>query len=369
MLTTPVIALTGGPCGGKDGVCEYLVKYFTAQGYTVEVIPETATDLIAQGATPWGLGNEEFQRRVLLEQLSREETAQAKMRDIPGKKVIFANRGAMDGLAYIEHEKMRKIWGELGHHAVSLRDVRYTGVIHLVSTAIGLPHLFSCANNASRYEKSAEEAAAVDYRTRDAWVGCPHFAYVDNSTDFAGKVARVLVWAQYFLGTIEREKKWRLLVPFSSTQLPRHAQCIDIRQSYIRIAGKPKHSRIRMRGQENQFLHTHTLKQGIDRESCDEVEEHISAIEYAHLHGTYNVPEFQEVVKSRWCFVENGHYWELDVFRDWDDDVLLEGEFPHPGWEFNLPSFYVGKVEEVTGRAEYMNKAIARKIAARKAAI
>lgn len=368
MLDTPVLVLTGGPCGGKDTIRSHLVEHFMAQGYAVDVIHETATDLIARGDAPWIIGNEEFQRRVLIEQLFREEQAQIRMRHVPGKKVIFANRGTMDGLAYIEPEKMRRIWKELNHHAVSLRDARYAGVIHLVTVAIGLPHLYSCANNQSRYEATPDDAARTDQRTLDAWMGCPHFAYIDNSTDFAGKIARVIAWAEYFLAPLEHERKWRLLVPFDRSDLPAHAQCIDIRQSYIKMPGIPKHPRIRMRGQEGNFLHTHTVKNGIDASSCDEDERYIPASEYAHLHGTYSVPKFQEVVKSRWCFLDNGHYWELDVFRDWKDDVLLEGEFPRAGWDFSLPSFYEGRAVEVTGDKEYMNKAIARKIAARAAA-
>jgi hypothetical protein len=68
---------------------------------------------------------------------------------------------------------------------------RYSMVLHLVTAADGAPDHYSNANNTARTE-SAEEAVALDRRIQSAWGQHPSVArvVVDNSTDFAGKIAR-----------------------------------------------------------------------------------------------------------------------------------------------------------------------------------
>jgi CYTH domain-containing protein/predicted ATPase len=358
-----VIVITGGPNAGKTTILARLRAEFEALDYTVEIVPEAATQLIEEGYGPAVVGINRFQRFVLERCILQEEEAKAKLRDVEGKKVIFADRGVMDGVAYVEPGIMETLWEEFGYHLIEMRDLRYAGVIHLVTTAIGLPpHLFSNATNPSRYEKSAEEAAAKDNRTRDAWVGCPHLGYVDNSTGFEEKIERALEWARYFLGEQEHERKFKLLVPFERSMLPDHAQPIDIRQSYVRLPNTPKAHRIRARGQNGKDIHLKTMKSNGSGMSCAEDEKLISEAQYWQHLSAFNVPEFAEIVKTRWCFVANGFYWELDIFRDWKDE-LLEVELPSPSWQASLPSFLEGKVTEVTGLPQYMNKYISREIA------
>lgn len=364
----PVIVITGGPNGGKTTILARLREEFEALGYVVEIVPEAATQLINGGQGPAVVGMEHFQRLVLAMCIEQEEAAKAKLADVEGKKVIFADRGVMDGAAYVDPHIMEAIWEEFGYHVVELRDQRYKGVIHLVSTAIGLPHLFSNETNEARYEKTPEEAEMKDNRTRDAWIGTPHFAYVDNSTSFETKIGRALTWARSLLDEVEHERRFKLLIPFERSLLPAHAQRIEIRQSYVRIENAPKDHRIRARGQHGKNIHLLTLKSGGSGMSCAEKEKAILESKYEDLQSTCLAPDSEEVVKGRWCFVENGYYWELDIFRDWSEDIIIEVELPDPSWDVTLPSWMEGNVIEITGDPAYNNRSISGKIAALKRA-
>lgn len=364
----PVIVITGGPNGGKTTLLnDRLPRALRKLGYTIEIVPEAATLLMTEGVDPLVVGMEEFQRHVLTRSLELEQNARDNLRGVKGKKVILTDRGVMDGAAYIDPNLMKAIWEEYGFHPVELRDKRYTAVLHLESTAIGLPHLFSNESNPTRYEATAEEAARVDRRTLAAWIGCPHLAYIDNSTDFEGKIERAIAWVKYFLGSKEHERKFLLNTPFERALLPIHAQKVDIRQSYIKMPGRPKSGRIRARGQDGKHIHWHTTKTGSVGMSCTEDEVLISKEDYRRLHKRHSLPDHAEIVKQRWCFVENGYYWELDVFRDWEY-VLIEVELPDPLWEVTLPSWMEGVVVEVTGQKPYTNKSIARVVAEKMAA-
>ena len=50
------IVLTGGPCAGKSEAAKLIKEKFTAQGYVVLFVPETATELISGGVCPWTTG-------------------------------------------------------------------------------------------------------------------------------------------------------------------------------------------------------------------------------------------------------------------------------------------------------------------------
>lgn len=46
------VVITGGPCAGKSTAMSKMVEEFTAHGYTVLIVPETATELITADFSP-----------------------------------------------------------------------------------------------------------------------------------------------------------------------------------------------------------------------------------------------------------------------------------------------------------------------------
>lgn len=362
----PLIVITGGPQGGKSSILGHLKDAFEAEDYTVEIVPEAATQLIIEGQGPTVVGMVEFQHLVLERCIRLEDAAKERLSSVPGKRIIFADRGVMDGAAYVAPDEMRAIWDRFGLNRVMLRDERYDGVIFLESVAVSLPHLFSNATNAARYEANAEIAAEVDRRTLEAWIGTPHLAYIDNSTDYAGKIARAIDWAKSLVSGIERERKFLITCPFDRSLLPAHARRVEIRQSYILEPGAQKKERLRRRGEDGHYLYYRNMKRKIEKGCSHDVPRRIPAQDFAFLHGTFNLPDHAEVVKDRWCFVECGYHWEFDVFRDWEG-LLLEVELPDLRIPISLPPRLRGYAVDVTGHKRFSSGAISREIAARQA--
>ena len=186
------IVITGGPCGGKSSAMEYVKAAFRPLGYTVIVVPETATELIGGGVTPLGCNTRrDFQYCQLQLQLKKEEIYAEAGRRMPGEKVLLlCDRGALDSKAYQTPEDFYRTLRELHLEEEALLR-RYDAVFHLVTAADGAEAYYTLKNNAARTE-SPQEALAVDMRTQKAWEKHPSVKIIDNSTDFNGKMRRLI---------------------------------------------------------------------------------------------------------------------------------------------------------------------------------
>ena len=187
------IVITGGPCAGKSTALTWIQDEYTKKGYKVIFVPESATELILAGISSTALKSDlEFQTALLKNQLAKEklfEEVARKMANI-NKVLIVCDRGAMDGKAYIKKQEYEQMLKYLGLNEVELRD-SYDAVFHLVTTAIGAKEYYTLENNKARYE-SIEEAINSDRRTLQAWTGHPHLRVIDNSTDFQGKMHKLI---------------------------------------------------------------------------------------------------------------------------------------------------------------------------------
>lgn len=186
------IVITGGPCGGKTTALARVRKHFSALGYTVLCIGETATELISGGVAPWTCGtNAEYQACQLELQLKKEYIFDKAAKTMPADRfLIVCDRGAMDNKAYITAAEFVRVLQQLNIDEATLLR-RYDAVFHLTTAAIGAEAFYTTANNRARTE-SAAEAAVLDDRVCEAWKAHPHFHIIDNSTDFDGKLKRLL---------------------------------------------------------------------------------------------------------------------------------------------------------------------------------
>jgi transcriptional regulator with XRE-family HTH domain len=68
------ITITGGPCSGKSTAMSWLQTEFNKKGYMVLFVPETASELILGGVSPWTVdGNKNFESYILRLQLQKEQ--------------------------------------------------------------------------------------------------------------------------------------------------------------------------------------------------------------------------------------------------------------------------------------------------------
>lgn len=188
-MNIKTIVITGGPCGGKSTAMAHIKEHFTAQGYTVLVIPESATELIGGGVAPWTCATP-YDYQVLQFRLQLEKEAifreAAQQMQAPAL-LILCDRGIPDGKAYMTDAQYDRMAAEAGFTPQQLL-ARYDAVFHLVTAADGALPFYTLENNSTRTE-TPQQAIALDQRTQAVWRGHPHHCIIGNELDFKGKLA------------------------------------------------------------------------------------------------------------------------------------------------------------------------------------
>jgi hypothetical protein len=171
----PVIALTGGPGGGKSTLIEQMRAQQEWAGRFV-VLPETV-----QYARFANISSREklFQRLVVTLQMALEDGMQTAL-EPDDRRFILCHRGSLDPLAFWK----QRGWPEDEFFAYTRTTraqhyARYTAVIHLVTAADGAPAAYEHWPAAHRPEEAAQ-AIALDRWLKEAWSDHPCTCYLDN---------------------------------------------------------------------------------------------------------------------------------------------------------------------------------------------
>jgi hypothetical protein len=186
---------SGGPCGGKTTSLARVFSYLRERGFEVITVPETFTILSSNGLsfdffTTGGIAKI-IQSTVLKIQMTMEDATERVLRARGRPAVMLCDRGTMDGSVYVSKQDFEAVMLENHTDVVQLRDNRYSGIFHLVTAADGAESFYTLENNKVRHE-SPEQAREADAKTQKAWLGSPHFYVLDNSTDFEGKMERLV---------------------------------------------------------------------------------------------------------------------------------------------------------------------------------
>ncbi len=186
------IVITGGPCGGKTTAMNWIRDAFSKEGYTVLFVPESATQLIVGGVSPTTCGtNADFQICLSRLQIATEDAFYKGGCTMPADRLLLVcDRGVMDNRAYMSEEEFDAVQKALGVTEKELLD-RYDAVFHLVTAADGAENFYTTANNTARSETPAE-AISLDEKLRAVWSAHPSLSVIDNSTDFKGKMERLI---------------------------------------------------------------------------------------------------------------------------------------------------------------------------------
>ena len=357
-----MIVITGGPCSGKTTGLARLSRLLADRGHKVLVSPESATKLIAAGMIPGELPWEVFQEEILRDTLSQEErivSVARQYRDKGSKVVILCDRGAMDGEAYVGEKVFSSILARVGCTRRELCDGRYHAVIHLRTAALGAEQFYTLANNTARTE-TLEEATSLDERTLQAWARHSHPRVIDNSTDFEGKLHRLLADVCAVIGDpvpIEREDKF-LIEPFDPVTLPVHWYGSQIVQDYLVSPHKLEERRVRARSSEGSVSYYYTIKRVIGSGERLEEERMISEREYLTLLSLRD-PKLKTIRKRRICFFWSGQFFEVDLFEEPINGlVLMEVEKTDRSVWFETPPFITVRTK-VTEDNKYSNIGIA----------
>lgn len=354
------IVITGGPCAGKTTALSRIQRDLAHLGYTVLIVPETATALISGGVAPWTCTtNEEYQKCQMRMQMEKERVFEQAAANMPSDKiVIVCDRGELDNRAYMTDEEFAHVLEFLGCTEVELRD-GYDAVFHLVSAAKGAEEFYTLENNSARYE-TPEEAAELDDRFIAAWTGHPHFRVIDNSVDFEEKMRNLIREITYFLGELapyEIERKYLIEFPNLAwlESLPNCSK-VEIKQTYLR-SDPDREVRIRQRGSADNCLYYLTERRITGDHQRLMTQRRLSKSEY-HMLLTQADPARRAIVKTRYCLTYAGQYFEIDVFPCWDDQAIAEIELSSEDTPVVFPE-QLHVIREVTGDPNYRNAAIA----------
>lgn len=372
------IVLTGGPCGGKSSSMTHVSDRLTALGFRVFCVPEAASLLITGvGLVPPMLPEREritFEGTLLRTKIALEDTFTALAVASQRKSVVLCDRGTMDTRAYMDQETFDLVLSEFGWNVVDLRDRRYDGVVHLVTAAIGAPSHYGTENNTARHE-SLEQAAELDFKILEAWVGHPRIRIVDNSTDWKGKLGRVLDVVCQFVGAPRPNKEQRkfVLERFDPEELHSkgvRVETFDVDQTYLHKASDRSikgYTYLRRRGQNG--IYSYTLSStgqprihGVDGDQPAGVDEQsiildrsINGREYLALLRQVD-PRRLTVKKKVHCFVYNNHYYEVHRFSEPNINLTILNTETDAS---ELPSF-LGGPPEVTDRKEFSSYFISK---------
>lgn len=355
------IVITGGPCAGKTTAMCWIQNAFTTLGYYVIFVPETATELITAGITPWTMEtNLEYQKSQLLLQIDKEkiyENAANKIYNYD-KVLIIYDRGTMDNKAYMSNIEFSTILNELKLNEIELRD-NYDAVFHLVSAAKGASEYYTLDNNIARSE-TIEEATEIDDKLIASWTGHPHFRVIDNSTDFEDKMKRLIKEITSFLGEpepYEIERKFLIEYP-DIKSLTSNPSCrsIEIIQTYLKTDNDDE-IRLRQRGENGNFVYFKTIKKKVNDIKRVEIESRLSKDEYLNLLMDADTSK-RQIRKTRYCLTYKNQYFEIDVFPFWKDRAIIEIELSDENDNIEFPN-YIKIIKEVTSDDNYKNISLA----------
>jgi CYTH domain-containing protein len=365
MAESPIyrIVLTGGPCGGKSTCLSAISERMRGLGFDVYRIPETATLLLGGGVSVRDLSPAQLvgvQEGMLRVMMNMEDVFYSLARSTGRPALILCDRGTMDVSAYLPRGSWEALLDEQDWTVVGLRDRRYEAVIHLVTAADGAEAFYTTENNAVRSETPAQ-ARALDQQVRDAWVGHPHLRIIDNSTDFAGKVHRVVAAVSRVTGAPEPreiERKFLLRPGRAASDVPVHFEESEIEQTYL-VGQEGWEARIRRRSQYGVATYTHTVKRPLVAGQRVKLEHQITGREYIAFLAQAD-PTRRTLKKRRRVFLWANQYFEWDIFTDPRPGLeLLEVEVDSLDGRVELPPF-LDVEREVTHDREYANHTIAR---------
>jgi CYTH domain-containing protein len=380
------VFLGGGPCGGKTACLPFIKKAFENDGWLVLISSEVPTRLMYEhgyvlDGSEQNISPLEFQNIVLGEVLRQEEALNKRaIASGHSKVLIVCDRGRFDGSAYIDRDTFFDMARTIYDQSKDDLYGAYAGGVFLTSLAVDKPELFleKMGGNVVRRESTPEPAIERNYRSLDACVGVSRLYVVDNSTDFEGKVERVIAAIRHMLDGKEIERKYTFPEPLTKVDVEKtfrelgvHYVSAHISQAYLVLTDEDrargmKERRIRGMtfGKPEQCKRFYSTLKGakVTGQGAEE-ESSISRAKYVVCFENDRDPMYTEVVKTRYYFVYDGRYFELDVFESpYKQAPILECELL-PGDDpqaICLPEFF-GELVEVTEDPAYSNRNIALK--------
>ena len=180
-----VVALTGGPCGGKTSALTALsAKIPQISEYRVVQVPELSTLFHTAGShypahsTMDDQLNWDFYK--LKSQIALEDAFIHIAEKSNTPTIVLCDRGALDTKLFVSEAEWVNLHNALGYEDESNLLERYDAVVHLVTTAIGAEAFYTGAGGNAARRETLEEARSQDHGIRQAWMKHPNFLLISN---------------------------------------------------------------------------------------------------------------------------------------------------------------------------------------------
>lgn len=223
--------------------------------------------------------------------------------------------------------------------------------------------IITAAPDTSRYEAVVfvfDKAPCNTNSLLNSWVGHNHLRAVWGNTE-EEKLSMLSRELKHIAGIpfpLEIERKFLIEYPdISALSSIENCTGADIEQIYLSpIDGA--HIRIRTRSVNGREIYIKTEKEKISDTVRIETEDEITKDEYTKL-AEYADPALSSIKKTRYCLMDKGRYFEIDVFPFWKDKAYLEIEFTSEDEEFHIPDS-IRLIREVTEDKRYTNRSLAK---------
>lgn len=352
------VVLTGIPSSGKTSVINSVVERFKERGYRVLVVPETATEYILSGIKPFGDDGVDpilFQELVLKKQLNKEYLYDLAAHHLgEDKTIILYDRGTLDGYAYVDTTDMDGVVKECGTNKRDLL-LHYDAVLFLEGAA----KFFTTENNKARYEKNAEESAALRKKLLNSYLGHDNLRIIQPREEMKDKQEEVINVIANMLGnpTRLREQHKYLVESIDIDSLSELASKVEVTQDYLKSPSDLEY-RVRKITQGTDTSYHFTIQKKHDNGKREITKEEVlSKEEYLRMLTLKN-EETETLQKTRYSFVYANQYYKLDIFAD--GLMMLEVNVTKENPQVTLPNF-ITTLEDVTNNPNYTNISIARR--------
>ncbi len=181
------------------------------------------------------------------------------------------------------------------------------------------------------------------------WTGHPHLRSVKSLTELDEYVSLILE-------NLEIEKKFLVEYPDIEKLEKYHPFKSDIEQIYLTCLNGTH--RIRKRTFGDNTVYYETLKIRRTGTVCHEYEQVIDAETYTELKKRQEEGR-RPIVKSRYCFMYENQYFELDLYDFWDDKATLELELKSEKQLIKLPP-EIKLIRDVSNDHRFKNHHLAR---------
>lgn len=182
-----------------------------------------------------------------------------------------------------------------------------------------------------------------------SWTGHPHLRCCDTLEDLHSEI-------DMLENNVESERKYLIKYPDIDSLKIYNAYKSDIEQIYLESDLGTRRIRKRTFGDKTYFYET--IKIRMTNCTAHEFEHKISEDDYNELKKRADKSK-RPIIKSRYCFLYEGQYFELDVYDFWKDKAIVEIELTSENKEVNLPPEFE-LIKDVSEDFNYKNSQLAR---------